>query len=68
MKKLKISIDPVGRPTVEAVGFIGGQCKTAAQPILDALRDTSKAEDVSVIEKPELHMHNGAEQEEHLYS
>lgn len=37
MKKINITISPMGNPTVEAVGFIGTSCDAATKPIEDAL-------------------------------
>lgn len=64
MKTAKISIDPVGRPTIEMDGFVGGECKHRSKPILDAL-GVSEAE-VRTVEKPEMHMVDTNEQEDTL--
>jgi hypothetical protein len=55
MKQIKIKIDPVGRSTVDAVGFMGGSCKDATKNILAALGAGDPAK-VKVEDKPEIHM------------
>lgn len=37
MKSIQVTIDPLGNPTVEAVGFNGIGCEAATKPIEDAL-------------------------------
>ena len=37
MRQIKIKIDPLGNPVVEAVGFNGVGCEAATKPIEDAL-------------------------------
>ena len=54
MKTLKITIDKLGKPKVEADGFNGVGCVSATKPVLAAL--TSKDSDVAVEEKSEMHM------------
>lgn len=51
-RKVKVTIDPLGNPTIEAVGYLGGSCKTATSA-LEAAFQGGKA---SVVEKPEMHM------------
>lgn len=36
-RKIKIKIDPLGNPTVEAEGFTGGECAEATRGIEQAL-------------------------------
>lgn len=54
MKKLTITIDKLGKTKVEADGFNGQGCMSAAKPILDAL--TSSDTNLSIEEKPEMHV------------
>jgi hypothetical protein len=54
MKKITITIDRVGRPKIEAEGFIGGACLAATKPILDALSDAKF--NVTVEEKSEMYL------------
>lgn len=51
MKTIKITIDPVGKPTVEANGFVGTECASKTKPIEDALKKGS--DDVVTEHKPE---------------
>jgi hypothetical protein len=37
-RKIKVKIDPAGRPTIEAEGFTGSSCTAATKPIEDAFR------------------------------
>ena len=52
MKKITITIDKIGRPKIEADGFVGGSCLEATKPILDAFSDSSNS--CSIVEKPEM--------------
>lgn len=63
MEKIKIKIDVLGRPTIEADGFVGGACKNATQPFIDALSD---GEALDNEDKPELIMLE-EEEETHNY-
>jgi len=63
-QKIKVSIDVIGKPTIEAFGFTGGSCKTATQPIIDAL--SHRGETLSEVEKPELHMSEDMSSEMHM--
>ena len=63
MQTIKVSIDPVGRATVEAFGIIGGKCLEKSRPIVDALRDTTGSDSVKVVEKPEMYQ----EEDNQLY-
>lgn len=63
MEKIKIKIDVIGRPSIEAEGFIGGACKNATQPFLDALSD---GDSLINEDKPELIMLE-EEEETHNY-
>jgi hypothetical protein len=51
MKIIKITIDPTGKPTIEAEGFHGIGCAAATKPIEDAL---SAAGDRQRTEKMEM--------------
>ena len=37
-KEIKVSIDPMGNPKIEAVGFAGQGCEAATKSIEDALK------------------------------
>lgn len=37
MKRIKIEIDPLGNPKIEAEGFVGNACEQATAPIEKAL-------------------------------
>ena len=39
MKKIKITIDPLGKPKVEVEGFVGGECLEATKKITDKFDD-----------------------------
>ena len=52
MKKIAITIDPMGNPKIEAQGFVGASCDAATKPIEDALSG-GKGGDTSY--KPEYH-------------
>ena len=56
MKFINVTIDPQGRPKIEAEGFQGVGCKAATKPLEDALSDgkTNIVED-----KPEVFMSTG---------
>tara|TARA_R110002153_G_scaffold26421_5_gene82921 strand:+ start:3419 stop:3619 length:201 start_codon:yes stop_codon:yes gene_type:complete len=66
MKQIKITISPIGEPTIDAVGFTGGACKKATQPILTALAD--KDVEMEETNKPELHMMEQEDETETLYN
>lgn len=53
-RQIKVTIDVIGKPTIDAIGFTGGSCKTATAPIINAL--SHRGETLSEVEKPELHM------------
>jgi hypothetical protein len=53
MKTITITINGNGKPEVEASGFIGGSCKAATKPILDALGASN--DNADTLDKPELH-------------
>lgn len=50
MKQIKITIDAVGRPTIEADGFAGVGCKDATKPIEDIFRGAA----MQTEDKPEI--------------
>lgn len=50
MKQIKIKIDAVGRPTIEAEGFAGIGCKDATKPIEDVFRGAA----METEDKPEI--------------
>lgn len=37
-RKIKVTIDPLGIPKIEAEGFLGGSCEEATLPIEKALQ------------------------------
>ena len=51
--KIKITIDKLGKPKIEAIGFNGVGCTEATKPILDAL---SGGGNVEMVIKPEYNM------------
>lgn len=51
-RKIKVTIDQLGRPVVEAVGFNGQGCSAATDPIEKALAGDAKAGATRVL-KPE---------------
>ena len=53
MQTITVKIKGNGKPEVEANGFVGGACKNATKPILDALG--AKPDNKCEVEKPELH-------------
>lgn len=55
MKTIKVTISGNGKPHIEADGFVGGACKAATKPILDALGQKPGG-DSETVDKPELHM------------
>ena len=55
MKTIRVTIAPDGKPTVEANGFQGADCKSATKPIEDAFG----AKDVAVVDKPEAFLASG---------
>lgn len=68
-KQIKVTIDKVGRPKIEAIGFIGGSCKTATEG-LERMFTAGNAKEGSVVveEKEELYMLESAPQQENLYN
>jgi hypothetical protein len=52
---IKITVDKLGRPKIEAIGFTGGACVTATKPILDALSDERNSK-VLIEDKPEMYL------------
>lgn len=64
-KRIKVTIDPVGRPTIDAQGFVGTSCQAATKPIEDALAEVGG--ELVVTEKPELNqLDMGGENHNHL--
>jgi len=60
-KTITVTIDKVGRPTVEANGFVGTGCKAATA----ALEAAFAGGQMDVTEKPEMYM-EPVEQQEYL--
>lgn len=58
-QKMKITIDPMGNPKVEAIGFVGTSCDAAAKPYEDAL---SGGKGGQRTDKPEYSMPNVTEE------
>lgn len=54
MKRIKVTIEPNGKPKVEAEGFVGGSCKEATKEILKALGATP--DNSCNTDKPEIAM------------
>lgn len=52
-KKIRVTIDPLGKPKVEAIGFNGMGCAEATKGIEDALAGSSEA--TTRVMKPEWH-------------
>ena len=50
-KKIIITIDKIGNPTIEAEGFVGESCKDATKGLIAAFGGKTKIED-----KPEILM------------
>jgi hypothetical protein len=63
-KKILVKIDPIGRPTIETVGFTGGACKVASQSIVNAFRGA----ELNEVEKPELHLMETEAESESLHN
>lgn len=64
-KRIKVTISPLGKPTIEAIGFNGVGCAAATKSIEDAL--ASDGGDISRTFKPEWSMdqtEGNAEQEQ----
>lgn len=57
MKIITITIDPCGRPTIDAQGFTGTSCKDATKAIEKAL--SANNESVDRQEKPEIKLFGG---------
>lgn len=53
MKQIKITIDPMGVPKVDAIGFKGANCADATKVIEKAL--AGGAGEMSQVMKPEWH-------------
>lgn len=62
-RQIKIKIDPLGNPTVEADGFNGVGCEAATKPIEDAL--SGGAGGFDRVLKPEWN-NSDTEQEQHV--
>jgi hypothetical protein len=67
MKKIIVSIDKVGRPTIDAQGFVGGACKEKTSALIRAFTNGKESE-VKVVEKDELYMTEDNAQHEHLHN
>ena len=56
-QQIKITIDKVGRPTIEAIGFVGGSCKDATKQLEDLfVSGAANGDGMSVVNKPEMYM------------
>lgn len=53
MEKIVITVDKIGRPKIEAQGFIGGKCMDATKPIVGAFEHGAN---VAVEEKGEMYL------------
>jgi hypothetical protein len=53
-RTITVTIDPCGRPTIDAKGFTGQGCKKATKPIEDALGASSGSS--TVTNKPEINL------------
>jgi len=53
MSKIKITIDQIGRPKIEAEGFVGGACLLATRPILGAFES---GDNMKIDELPEMYL------------
>lgn len=62
MRKIKIKIDPMGTPTIEAEGFTGTSCSEATAGIERALGGGLDARDL----KPEYYSGGDNQQENHI--
>lgn len=62
MKRIKIKIDPMGNPKIEAEGFLGEDC-TAATSGLEAALSGTNATDRTL--KPEYYVEGEGDQEVH---
>jgi hypothetical protein len=60
-RSIKIKIDPLGNPTVEAVGFNGMDCEAATKGIEDALGGGGER-----TMKPEAYNEGDDRQENHI--
>lgn len=63
-KTITVRIAGNGKPQIEASGFIGGACKEATKPILDALGASASTSDT--IDKPELHQFGDESEDQFL--
>ena len=52
-KTIRVTIDPCGRPKIDAMGFTGASCSKATKPIEDALG--AKPGEATMVAKPEMH-------------
>lgn len=59
-RKIKITIDPLGNPKIEAVGFAGMDCTAATKGLENAL---GGAADTSL--KPEYYQENSEGEQQH---
>jgi len=62
-RKIIVTVDALGKPTIEAVGFNGVGCSDATKAIEMALAGGDG--EVSRVLKPEWHNSTDTEQEEH---
>jgi hypothetical protein len=60
-KKIKVTIDPLGNPTVEAIGFAGMGCQEATAGIEAALGGAMDARTI----KPEAYSDSGESNQVH---
>lgn len=61
MKSVKVTIDPYGKPTIDAQGFTGGLCSQVTDTLTQKLGGNA-----TVTEKPEMH-EVSMEQEQHQH-
>jgi len=54
MSKIKISIDPLGNPSIEGIGFHGQECFEKMKPIEDVLSGSNAKVETNL--KPEANM------------
>lgn len=59
-RKIKVTIDRLGNPTIEAEGFIGIGCKEATASLEGKFQ--GRDAQLDVIEKPEIHMQTPEEE------
>ena len=63
-ERVKVTIPPLGKPVIDAEGFVGVSCKTATEGLEKALAGRSGG--LTVVEKPEMNQVRH-DQEEQAY-